>query len=140
MTEFNEIILRSGRRVLLYELHQVLTYDGLREGLPTLEMNKAMMEDLVAERHGKPYPVGPVCLIKPEQRLIDYFKKYAFGVPAILPAVTCMGRFESRETPITHSGLVIIWYQEQFAFPIDPAVIEKMECIDWERLAVNIGL
>ena len=138
--KFNEVKLHSGRTVFLCELHQFLTYEGLLEGLPTLESNQAVMDTLVAERHGKPYPVGPAYLIKPEQKLINFPGKYPFGTPAKIPGVTCVGRFESSETPIHHSGLVVIWYQDQFAFPIEPMILEKILDIDWDSLAAKMEL
>jgi hypothetical protein len=32
---------------------------------------------------------------------------------------------------------MVIWFQEEFAFPIDPQVLLTMQAIDWEVLAFD---
>ena len=129
MGKAGELDLLSGRRIYLLELRQYLTYEGLLEGLPTAERNKQRLERLVAEYRDKPYAGGPY-LIRPAERPIEYNRggePYPFGTPSALPAVTCVGRFDSlqpaRNQSSELSGLVVIWFQEEFAFPIDPAVV-----------------
>jgi hypothetical protein len=35
------------------------------------------------------------------------------------------------------SSLVIIWFQNDFALPIDPAVVEQIKAIDWDSAAYD---
>ncbi len=141
-----DVTLLSGREVRLMELRQSWTYEGMLEGLPTGRMNQRHLDSLLTERQGKPYPQGPVHMIVPTERPIQYCADtpYPFGTPAELPRVTCIGRFKSwavaREEYCYYSGLVVIWFQDEFAFPIDPAVMEKLRAIDWERLAVDVEI
>ncbi len=141
-----DVTLLSGREIRLMELQQSWTYEGLLEGLPTDRMNKRHLDGLLSERRGKPYPQGPVHLIVPTERPIEYSadRPYPFGTPAELPHVTCIGRFESRavarEESCYYSGLVVIWFQDEFAYPIDPGVMEKLRALDWERLAVDVEM
>jgi hypothetical protein len=34
--------------------------------------------------------------------------------------------------------LLVIWFQNEFAFPIDPAVVTQLLAIDWETLAADM--
>jgi hypothetical protein len=144
MADVGRFELASGRSLHLRELRQYLTYEGLLEGLPTAEGNERMLERLAAERRGKTYPDGPAHLIRPTERPVAYRKgeRYPFGTPSALPRVTCIGRFQSFE-PTNHragdfSGLVVIWFQEEYAFPIDPDVTRQILGIDWDGLAADI--
>lgn len=140
MGESAELGLLSGRRIHLRELWQYLTYDGLLEGLPTEEMNEGMLQHLLARYKDQPYPGAPY-LIRPAERRIESSQRgpYPFGNPSALPGVTCISRFESRgparDQPL--SGLVVIWFQQEFAFPIDPAVVTQIETIDWQEHAAH---
>lgn len=138
--------LPSGRWLYLRELRQYETYEGLLEGLPTAERNKQNVERLVDEHRDRPYPGMPY-LIHPTEKPIEYKQgggRYPFGTPSALPAVTCIGRFTSlkpvRKKDYDQSGLVVIWFQEQFAYPIAPCVEDKILTIDWEAHAADIYL
>jgi len=143
MAKVGELDLPSGRRLYLRELRQYLTYEGLLEGLPTAERNKQRLERLVAEHRDKPYAGGPY-LIRPTETRVEYKRDepYPFGTPAALPSVTCIGRFDSlqpaRDKSRDLSGLVVIWFQDEFAFPIDPAVVSQLLAIDWEAHAADM--
>lgn len=34
----------------------------------------------------------------------------------------------------------MVWFQQDFAMPIDPVVLAKIKALDWEREAVNTSL
>ncbi len=145
MAKAGEIDLPSGRRLYLRELRQYLTYEGLLEGLPTAERNKQRLERLVTELRDKPYEGGPY-LIHPNETPIKYDwggKPYPFGTPSALPSVTCIGRFDSlepaRDANCDLSGLVVIWFQEEFAFPIEPAMVAQLLAIDWDAHAADFS-
>jgi hypothetical protein len=138
----NKIMLSSGREVWLHELNQRLTYEGLIEGLPTIEMNKSHLDRLVAE-HQTRRPTTPFYLVPPVETPIDMppGRTYPFGSPSRLPGVTCIGRFQSRSigehNPLYYSELTIIWLQSEFAMPIEPSAFEEIAKLDWDALASN---
>jgi hypothetical protein len=144
MARNGELDLPSGRRLYLRELRQYLTYEGLLEGLPTAEGNKQKLARLVAEFKNRPY-AGQPYLIRPRETLLDYDspEPYPFGAPSALPAITCIGRFDSllpaRDRHSDLSGLIVIWFQEEFAFPIDSGVLAEMLAIDWESHAADMN-
>jgi hypothetical protein len=62
------------------------------------------------------------------------------GPTEFLPAVTCQEMFESspvRGELASYSLLLIIWFQERFALPIDADVVVQIQKADWETLAFN---
>lgn len=144
MESAGEIHLLSGRRIYLQELRQYETYEGLIEGLPTEERNTYRLDHLAEEYRGKPYPGEPY-LIQPKETPLEYRgdKQYPFGTPSALPAVTCIGRFTShdpvrRGTRCDYSGLIVIWFQPDFAFPIEESVFAEIQAIDWDRHAIDM--
>ncbi len=139
MSKHGELTLATGRTLDLKALKQWQVYEGQLEGLPTREKNQYKVADALAQarslNQGEPH------LIPPVETPIKYppGRKYPFGDPASIPRIGCIGRFHSlqhaRDSKMDYSGLVIVWFQADFAFPIDPAVLEQLRLLDWERLA-----
>src|SRR4051794_8811105 len=138
MAKADVIVLPSGRWLHLQELRQYHTHEGLLEGLPTAEWNRQRLEHLVGEYRDAPYPGDPY-LVRPAETPIEYRdgQRYPFGTPSALPDVTCIGRFTShepaRDKAAEYSGLVVIWFQKEFAMPIDQAVGDHLRSLDWGR-------
>jgi hypothetical protein len=130
----SRITLGSGREVSLCQLTQELTYAGLLEGVPNRKLNKMQVDGLVAKWR----KLQPVHLVPPVETPIEWRQPWPFGSePAKLPTVTCIGRFWS-DTFITGdhpTTLTIIWFQNEFAMPIDPAVLAKIIGLHWDALA-----
>jgi len=133
--------LPFGRHLCLGALRQYLTYEDVLIGLPNAERNKWQLDALVAEERARPYHTPAVHLIQPHERPIECLQgeQYPSGPPAMLPAVTCIGRSRSldRVRDLDYSELVVIWCQEDFAFPIDPAVFSQLLALDWDALAAD---
>jgi len=138
----NEIELHSGRIVFVRELHQIGTYEGLLNGLPTKEKNERLVARILQERVHARYGM-PVHLIAPRERMLKMpdGETYPFGTPAALPGVTCVGRFESlsptRKDAGDASGLVVLWFQETFQYPLSPEILTSLQAIDWQACAGN---
>ena len=131
-----ELTLSSGRTIHLTSLRQEAVYYGLLEGLPTREMNAESIEELrsqARERTGfEPY------LIEPTQKPIQVSGPYPFGEPAALPAISCVAEFvSSGKDPDYSSHLTVIWFQEDYAFPIEPQIEASLVALDWDRLAAQ---
>lgn len=102
------------------------------------------LKSLVAKHRDQPYAGGPY-VIQPTETPIEYNRDgrpYPFGTPSALPHVTCIGRFDSlqpaQDKNCDFSGLVITWYQDEFAFPIEPSMLSKLLAIDWETHAADM--
>jgi hypothetical protein len=139
VTARRELQLADGRTVYLRWLQQHEVYAGLLEGLPTRDMNerhiRSLVEDARKRTSAAPY------LVPPTESPIDYGGPYPFGEPVALPRIACVGHFESlspaRDPSQDYSGLIIIWFQEDYAFPIEPEALEQILAVDWARLAAD---
>jgi uncharacterized protein (TIGR02996 family) len=129
--------------VRIRSIRQWFTYGGLLEGLPTDRMNREMTERLLREERDKGAWLGEPYLVSPVARPIEYHhdRPYPFGTPEEFPAVTCVARLESfspaRDKTKDCSSLTAIWFQDTFAFPIDPLVLEHFRGVDWEGKAID---
>src|SRR5690242_3774092 len=84
----------AGRKGTLIELRQNLTYEGLLNGLPTVEGNQRKLEAIPKEIPADRYGVKPH-LVPPTEQPIQHSDSYSFGTPSRLPGVRCIARFES---------------------------------------------
>ena len=133
-----DIDLASGRTIHLLALDQYFTYEGLLLGVPTREMNQEMIDRLIA-RYVHPAECGVPLLLEPEQQPLEVpDHRPVHGTPAALHPVTCIARFNSDGrlgTDDIWSVLRVIWFQEEFAFPIADRAREQLADIDWETNA-----
>ncbi|AWM40610.1 hypothetical protein GobsT_08630 [Gemmata obscuriglobus] len=134
--EPDRIKLRAGREIRLNALRQWNFYAGLLEGAPTTQMNREHVQRIVAEeqlRRGEvPY------LVQPRESPIEQVAPHRAPC-GLLPAIVCVGEFDSfeptRDKNQDGSQLTIIWFQDDYAFPIDPAAREQIRAIDWDTYA-----
>ncbi len=126
-----DVKLDRGPTIRLVELRQYRVYEGLLEGLPTREMNDRLIEArLSCERE---HSQLNVVLLEPSQTPIPWDRPYPFGEPATLPATCCVARFRAAgERPDRYSSLVLVWFQDEFALPVDPTILERIRALDWE--------
>lgn len=132
MDNSGKLTLTTGRVACLVNLRQTLTYSGWLEGYPTTEDNRHLLEELRGP--DEPYLIEPVEKVWGDEC-------YGPRKPAFLPAVTCRAEFESTKLERDPDGyasvLPVTWFQDQFAFPIDPLVLERLVALDWEGRATD---
>ena len=142
--------LRSGRRITLEALDQRMTYAGLLEGTPCRESNDRTIEYALreAERYcvagAKPHLISPPRrdhLRRPgDMQAITAWARHR--VPEWLPMVRCIGSFKD-VVKVHHpdkdlSVLVVVWFQDEYAPPIQELALGQILDLDWESLAVDI--
>jgi hypothetical protein len=129
--------LATGRVLSLESLDQWFVYAGLLEGLPTRERNDAEIEMILARARQRdryePF------LITPIQRPLESHLPFRFGEATALPAIACVARFFSqkpaRDPKLDCSGLTVIWFQDEYAFPLSEDAERALHTLDWQRLA-----
>ena len=132
--------LKSGRVITLESLNQEKTYGGLLEGIPRKEMNDRIIErckrQAIGEHNHSIYLVEPVRRIEPRS---DDPNLAHCGPAEYLPNIVCYGMFSSARLGDNkmqdESRLVIVWFQNRFALPIDAAVWAQIEQVNWEEFA-----
>ena len=130
-----ELVLQNGRQIEVIYLKQWSTYAGLIMGTPHRKMNEEMIAGAIREL-GKN---APHYLVSPRRTPIVLRGGRRHRKYEALPGTTCVARFASidpaRDQGADGSELWIIWFQPQFAFPIEPSVQREIEAVDWESLA-----
>ena len=141
MTSRRQLQLKT-RAVSIESLNQREIYAGQIEGLPTREKNKELIASALTRLRAAgaaPYLVPPVETPIPYPR-----GDYPFGEPAALPRVICVAScrspFPARDSSKDASHMTIVWFQDDYAFPIEPSVQEHLSNLEWERLAVDYEL
>jgi hypothetical protein len=147
-----QLSLRSGRTITLEGLDQRMTYAGLLEGTPDAKWNDGHLERALqeAERHcvhgAKPH------LILPPRR--DYLREpgdmrqiieeFPYRIPEWLPMVQCIGSFKdvvtARDPTRDLSVLVVVWFQDEYALPIQQPALGQLLELDWQSLATDIDI
>jgi len=140
------IRLNSGRDVFLYVLFQYPTYSGWMEGIPTASINEWLVQRALEYTKQKLWDVVEPVLIPPKELPIelpeganDLRRLYKNMRLVRIPAIACLATWDSyqpaRDEGANFSCLNIVWFQEEFALPIAPEVVEQIKGVDWERHA-----
>ena len=140
-TQRHEFTVASRRVIRLQAIDQWRTYEGLLLGTPSREMNQDMMDRLV-KRYTRPNEYGTPLLLEPEQRRLEVPPNvHVSGTPSKLPRVTCVARLISDsllgDRHYIWSVLRVIWFQDEFAFPIAERALAQIDAIDWETHATG---
>jgi hypothetical protein len=133
----SKLITEGDKEVTIRAIKQWQIYSGLLEGMPTTRMNNQILKD-VKEDAKKFCGFNEVYLIEPIQAPIQYDGKYPFGDPASLPPVVCIADLwhytAFRDETKDFSSLGLIWFQNDYAFPIDEEVIKKIKQIPFSKI------
>lgn len=145
----------SGRDLILTHFDQSQTYTGLLEGTPNCKSNDWEIENDLEHATKLPYTTDHPYLIPPLRR--DYFRtpgdmdvirertsqypKEWNRDPEWLPLIRCIGCFQSSTTSnnpkMDISLLTVLWYQNDFAMPINGDILHAIKILDWDALATD---
>lgn len=133
----SNLIIETDKVVTIKSINQWQTYGGLLEGIPTDKMNENIINRTKKEAQ-ELSGMEEIYLIEPKQKTIEYEGKYPFGNPASLPPVTCVAELwfndVFRDTEKMFSSLCIIWFQEDYAFPIEKEILNKIKEIPYSKV------
>ena len=135
---------RTGGDIVLEQLFQYHTYQGVQVGLPGSEDNKEIIDAAIRKAEEKLWRGGRPFLIEPVERevqLPEATRRMYHYQPMELPAVACLAVFWSyppaRDRDEDYSYLKVVWFQGEFALPVDPQAEEQLRAMDWNRLATD---
>jgi hypothetical protein len=61
--------------------------------------------------------------------------------PVALPPIICTARYESltpaRNPAEDYSLLILIWFQDKYALPIDKVILDCISILDWDAVAID---
>jgi hypothetical protein len=135
----SSITLISHRTIGLTDLRLSSTYGGLLVGSPTKEVNDRTIQYRV-DAAQRAYTRFPVHLVPPQRTLTG--RETRRGEPVEeLPAVACMGVFDSSEIDPAHddgwwySLLTVVWFQSELRIPGPDYAPPGLRELAWEELA-----
>jgi hypothetical protein len=139
--------LTGGRRITLKSLAQEMTYGGLLMGTPTSEINDRKVRSIIDRVSKDAAAFGRAPFLVPPARR-DFLRERGDmttiqrdgWTPEWMPAITCIGRFESlpaKDRDMHASALAIIWLQDDYAMPISNAALESIKSIEWASYAFD---
>lgn len=145
----HKFTLDSGRVLIMTSLTQRPTYSRSIKGLPTRSYNDGKV-DYAYDRE--------TCVLHAPRLYGDFFRTLPpESAPArrnaedpfeLLPGVTCVARMTSQPcepgcgtendtATALSSCLTFVWFQNYWAMPIAPEVMEKLRVFDWDAHACN---
>lgn len=128
------------KKIGLSSLKQSYTYAGLLVGSPTSRLNNRIIEGRL--KSAQTASTSNVYLIEPPRVKRESQQSDSLGEPEDIPAICCIGEFESLD-PVSDedahgSELTYLWFQDEFAMPIDECVCTAIESSNWDELANDI--
>ena len=130
-----DIRLVDGRVIRLCELEQSLVYEGVVDGVPTRGQNARLVAAFVDDASaGGRQPV----LLPPDEVSVAGLGGVGPDEACLLPRTVVRARFASAD-PVSPGGeyseLTVVWFQDGWAPPLDPAVEGQLRLVDWDARA-----
>lgn len=134
------IIIDNDLEVEIETLNQSETYESVEFGYPIEHRNNWLISYILQRVH-KPNNPQSFYLIQPQPILMDAdIEKYKspLEIPKEIPNTECHIRVSTKkianDTNQSDSTMLIIWFQDKLAFPIDPNILEKIKVIPYRKL------
>ena len=141
---FDRFTLDCGAMVCMEEMVQWRTYVGLLIGVPNEEMNQRRLENAKKQAGKKLFGKWPVHLITPKVSIKSRVRGSGrVKTYPMLPANACAATFDSDSVKKAgHDGsmLKIVWFQDDWAFPVAPEIFKKIRALPWSDLAKDYVL
>lgn len=139
------ITLDCGRKIRIHRLVQFWTYGGLQVGYPNKSLNDRLLKNLVEKNSSDPESGIKAILIDPPRKIerSRNFGEMREGPWESLPAITCIANLMSNdplddEDPFMNvSLLTVVWFQDQYAMPIDERALNQIRKIVWRSRAFD---
>jgi len=133
-----DIEFAGGTRASLRSLYQSLTYEGLLDGVPTVEMTKRQLAE-VGSRYRGADRGHDALVLEPPLKLLDDAVPSLPSSRCQLPRLFCTARFSrwptANEVWRDESHLTLVWWQQRWALPIDEEVLAQLREVRWTDVA-----
>jgi hypothetical protein len=138
-----EIVLGNGRKIEMRSLMQNGTYEGMLEGIPIRKWNDRLIQEAVVHASKLPSDNSAVHLIEPPRKALESPATWAGQPTECLPSIRCVAWFRSFSAApnpnADFSELTLVWFQGEFALPIDSSVLQSIQNLDWDNLAEDFS-
>ena len=125
----DKIIVDGDFEVYISSIEQDLTYSNLLEGFPNQGYNAEIIY-----REGKNKYFNEIYVIEPKQTHLSYLSETNYSIPKVTCRITVQSNKNLKDVRKTFSSLRIVWFQEDYAFPIDKEIIKRFKNIPYHKL------
>ena len=126
--------------VRIRQIFQWETYLGVLEGGPSKWTNEGLIESAIAAAKNV-LDMPQVYVVEPLMSLNDEHGYEVYKYPAF-PVKTCVAHLEhyqpNHDMDKEISVLGIIWFQNDFAFPIQQDIRAKVLELEWSKVAMDV--
>lgn len=122
-------------------LYQWPTYSGMLEGIPSEEMNKRIIDGVIEVAKELTH-WDQVYLIDPKIVIRENHESHSLEEFVKLPRIACVAKLLGPEIDkqCMFSSLTLVWFQDEYAMPVDKDIAKQVEELDWFGLAIDFDL
>lgn len=135
----NVIIVEQDREVNIVQLHQYHSYINVGYGYANARINSYLLRGAI-ESGKKICGINEIYVIQPGEDIVN--PKVGSNHPPYveLPSITCIAELRCDATIRNQTGIYklgVCWFQNEYAFPIDEAILKKFKAIPFSTLCVE---
>lgn len=132
-----DLILSGNISIRIESIFQELTYSAVLEGYPCEKLNQMVLNNKESYAR-RIFNINEVYLIPPTVKFLDREEHEVWGKAQELPMVTCIAELKCldvfKNTEKDYSDLIVIWFQDSYAFPIQEDILEKILNIPYKEV------
>ncbi len=99
------------------------------EGIPSESYNAEKIY-----KEGRDVGFNEIYVIEPKQTRISYFSDEKYTIPKVTCRITVQSIENLKDASKDFSTLRIVWFQEDYAMPIDKDIINKLRKLPYQKL------
>lgn len=142
--ENSSLIVDGNLEVRIEKIKQFYTYQNILEGVPSEEDNEEIVRRAIRSLQtftglDHVHAIKPVMIPIP----LD-IRMRCDRVIETLPKICCMIKVNHdrpyKDLNMDYSALGILWFQSQFAMPIDPIILLRIKEINFKKCLVSLNI
>jgi len=133
------IIVEQDRKANVVQIHQYESYINVGVGHANARTNSYLLRDAI-ECGKKICGINEIYVIHPGEDIVNPKVDSNHPPYVELPSITCIAELRCDATIRNQTGIYtlgVCWFQDEYAFPIDGAILEKFKAIPFSTLCVE---
>ncbi|WP_166382438.1 hypothetical protein [Polaribacter sp. 11A2H] len=119
------LIVEEDKEVIISLFYQKKTYSGVSSEKPNKQINENILNQVKGWGSG-------TYLIEPPKIKLPFFKIYKRVLPSVMCRVDVS--YDGWIEDCDSSSLSIVWFQDDYAYPIEKNIIEKIKKIPYSKV------
>ena len=133
------LYISGKKKIHMTKIEQRYSYDGLISGLPDSDINDRIISHALSEAYRLSY--SNTHLIEPQRTKVKYTSAGRTAEYEKIPGIRCIAAFKcydpAKDEKADQSKLSLVWFQNNFAMPIEENVRNAIKALDWNELAMD---